>query len=89
MGTVWLVPTLKTATAETAARNFVESVVRNAGLPDGLVSDSDSCFTSSFWTRLHEALGASLVLGLHHHHHTTSKVERVNGVIAKSMTPTY
>jgi hypothetical protein len=31
---------------------------------------------------LHAALGASLIFGSQHHHNTTSKVERVNGVIA-------
>jgi hypothetical protein len=81
-GRVWLVPTSKTATAETAARNFVGSVFRDVGLPDVLVSDRDTRFTSVFWTALHAALGASLIFGSPHHHNTTSKVERVNGVIA-------
>ena len=38
-GRVWLVrvPTTKTATAETAARNFAASVLRDVGLPDVLV----------------------------------------------------
>ena len=30
---VWLVPTRKTATAETAARNFVSSLFRDVGCP--------------------------------------------------------
>jgi hypothetical protein len=80
-----LVQTFKTATAEVAARNFVGSVFRDVGLPDTLVSDRDARFTSSFWTALHAALGASLIFGSPHHHddhNTTSKVERVNGVIA-------
>jgi hypothetical protein len=81
-GRVWLVPTFKTATAETAARNYVGSVFRDVGLPDVLVSDRDTRFTSAFWTALHTALGASLILGSLHHHNTGSKVERVNGVIA-------
>jgi hypothetical protein len=46
------------------------------------VSDRDTRFTSAFWTGLHEALGATLIFGSPHHHNTTSKVERVNGVIA-------
>ena len=33
-GRVWLVPTHKTATAATAATNFVGSVFRDVGLPD-------------------------------------------------------
>jgi transposase InsO family protein len=81
-GRVWLVPTFKTATSETAARNFVASVFRDVGLPGVLVSDRDTRFTSAFWTGLHAALGASLIFGLPHHNNTTSKVERVNGVIA-------
>ena len=32
-GRVWLVPTRKTATAETAARNFVSSLFRDVGCP--------------------------------------------------------
>ena len=76
-GRVWLVPTAKTAMAETAHET---SVFCDVGLPD--VSDSDTRFTSAFWTSLHEALGASLIFGSPHHHNTTSKVERVNGVIA-------
>ena len=57
---------------------------RDVGLPDVLVSDRDTRFTSAFkfWTSLHEALGSSLIFGSPHHHNTTSKVERVNGVIA-------
>ncbi len=39
---VWLVPAFKTATAETAARNYVGSVFRDVGLPDSLVSDHDA-----------------------------------------------
>jgi hypothetical protein len=49
-GRVWLIPTFKTATAETAARNFVSSVFHDVGVPDVLVSDRDTRFTSAFWT---------------------------------------
>ena len=60
-GQVWLVPTFKITTAETAARNFVSSVIRDMGLPDVLVSDRDTRFTSTFWVGLHEALGSLLI----------------------------
>ena len=67
-GRVWLVPTYKTATASTAASNFVGSVFRNVGLPDVIVSDRDTrfFFTSDLWTALHAALGTSLVFGSPH-----------------------
>ena len=76
-GHVWLVPTFKTATAETAARNFVVSVFRDLRLPDVLVSDRDTHFTSAFWTCLHAATGVLLIFCSPHHHSTTRKVERV------------
>ena len=79
---VRLVPTFKTAIAEEAARHFVGSVFRDVELPDVLALDRDTRFTSAIWTGLHAALGASLICGSPHHHNTTSKVERVNGVIA-------
>ena len=56
--------------------------VPRVGLPDVLVSDRETRFTSAFWTGLNAALGASLIYGSPYHHNTTSKVERVNGVIA-------
>ena len=80
-GRVWLVPTFKTVTAETAALNFMASVFRSVGLPDTIVSDRDVRFTADLWTSLHRALGSTLIFGSLHHHNTTSKVERVNGVI--------
>ena len=82
-GRVWLVPTFKTATAETAARSFVSSVLRDVGLLDVLASDPGSGLTSAFWAGLHaEALGASPIFGSPQHHYTTIKAERVNGVTA-------
>ena len=41
-GRVWLVPTVKTCTSETAAANLVGTVFRDVGLPDCFVSD---CYT--------------------------------------------
>jgi hypothetical protein len=54
-GRVRFVPTFKTATSATAARNFASSVFRDVELPDVLVSDRDTRFTSAFWTDLHAA----------------------------------
>ncbi len=54
------------------------------GLPDTLVSDRDTRFTSEFRTALHAALGPFLVFGSPYHHNTNSRTqaERVNAVIA-------
>ena len=84
-GSVWLVPTFKTCTAQDAATNFIGSVFRELGLPDCIVSDRDTRFVADFWTSLHEALGTRLIFGTPHHHRTTSKVERVNGVVGDAL----
>jgi hypothetical protein len=87
-GRVWLVPTFKTATSATAARNFVSSVFHDLGLPDMLVSDRDTRFTSAFWTDLHAALGASLVFGSPHHNNTTPRwVPRSSSAPLTTTTP--
>ena len=59
---------LRTATAETAARNLVASVSRDLWLPDSdvVASDRDSRFTSALWTGLHAALGAWLIFASPH-----------------------
>ena len=70
---MWLAPTVKTATAETAASNLVASVFRDVGLPDVLVSVRDARLTGAFWTGLHPAADAPLIFGSLHDHNTTSK----------------
>ena len=81
-GQVWLVLTFKSSTAKAAAPNFIGSVFQDVGLPDTIVSDRDCLFTVEFWTALHRALGSTLIFGSPDHHNTSSKVERVNGVVA-------
>ena len=48
----WPVPTLKTCTTETVESNFVmvASMFLDVGLPVVLILDSDTRFTSAFWT---------------------------------------
>ncbi len=53
---VWLVQTFKMLNSSAAATNFISSIFQDVGLPDKLVSDRDTRFTSEFWTALHAAL---------------------------------
>ena len=46
------------------------------------MSNWECRFTAEFWTSLHRALGSTLIFGSQDHHNTTSKVKRVNSVIA-------
>jgi hypothetical protein len=52
-----LVPCCKTATAETFARSFLDNIIRLHGIPDSIVSDRGSIFTSQFWKSLSTMLG--------------------------------
>ena len=92
---VSLIPTFKTATADTWRRNLVALVIANVGLPDVLVWDRGSRFASAFWTvkGLHAAPSryfsppkspSSRGQG---HHNTTSEVERVDGIIVDTSLP--
>ncbi len=74
-GRVWLVPTIKSVTSSAATTNFMSSVFRDVGLPDTLVSDRDTRFTSEFWTALHAALATSIIFGSPFHHNTNSSSE--------------
>src|SRR5262245_13068445 len=47
----------KTTTAPQFAELFIKNIVRLHGLPDSIVSDRDSLFTSLFWKTLIENLG--------------------------------
>ena len=80
---VWLVPTVKIWTSETAAAYFVGSVFKGVGLQDFIVSTR---FMVELWNALHETLSTSLVFGTPHHHHTTAKVEQVNWVLSEALS---
>ena len=84
-GSVWLVLTFKTCTAQDTATNFIGSVFRELGLPDCIVSDHDMRLVADFWTSLYEALCKLLIFGTHHHHHTTAKIEHVSGVVGVTL----
>ena len=47
-----LVPCLKTTDATEFARLFLDNVIRLHGIPDSIVSDHGSIFTSHFWKSL-------------------------------------
>lgn len=48
---------VRTNTAELLARIYIREIVRLHGIPECIVSDRGSVFTSHFWRSLQEALG--------------------------------
>jgi RNase H-like domain found in reverse transcriptase/Reverse transcriptase (RNA-dependent DNA polymerase)/Integrase zinc binding domain/Chromo (CHRromatin Organisation MOdifier) domain/Integrase core domain len=76
-----LVPCNKTATAPEFAQMFLTNVIRLHGIPDSLVSDRGSIFTSHFWKSLSHMLGIKPRLSTAFHPQTDGQTERMNQTI--------
>jgi hypothetical protein len=78
---VHLAPCRKTTTAEQFADIFLDTVVKHHGLPDQLVSDRGSIWTSKFWQTLRGALGISAAMSTAYHPQSDGNTERVNRIM--------
>ena len=67
--------------APAVATLFVQRVVRVHGLPQTLVSDRDSVFTSHFWGRILELCGIQANQSSAFHPQTDGQTERLNSVL--------
>ena len=74
-----------TCTAEVASDLFYRIVVKYFRLPEDIVSDRDSCFTSRFWTVLFGLLGSQLKFSTANHPQTDDQTERINAVLEDSL----
>ncbi len=72
------IPCRKSVTAEQAALLYLREVVKHHGIPQVLISDRDSKFTSAFWTELQKLLGTSLAMSTSHRPQTDGQTEIVN-----------
>ena len=72
------VPTVDTMTAKELADLFLREVFRLHGMPDDIVSDRDSLFTSKYWKKVTELLGIKRNLSTAFHPQTDGQTERVN-----------
>jgi len=75
---VHLVPIKTTTKASELAWIYVEQIVKIHGLPESIVSDRDSKFTSKFWTEVHRILGTKLLMSTSFHPETDGATERAN-----------
>ena len=69
-------PVREKYTLDRLARLYVNEVVRLHGVPESIVSDRDSRFTSRFWNALQEALGTRLNFSTAFHPQTDGQSER-------------
>src|SRR5436190_438213 len=78
---VHLIPCNKTADAPLFARMFLDHIIRLHGIPDSLVSDRGSIFTSHFWKCLTKLLGVNGRLSTSFHPQTDGQTERMNQTV--------
>ena len=80
---VHLVPTTMTVTARGIAWLIIKEVVRLHGIPESIVSDRDTKFTSIFWKELHRLMGSKLLMSTVFHPQMDGATERANRSIAQ------
>ena len=83
---VHYIPTTTNADALQLARQFIDNVVRLHGVPESIVSDRDSKFTSLFWKSLWEQLGTKLHLSTAYHPQSDGQTERANRVLEEALS---
>ena len=82
---VHLVPTMQTYGAAEIAEVVFEHVYKLHGLPERIISDRDTLFTSIFWRKLHELLGTELRLSSAYHPQTDGATERANRTMTQML----
>ena len=80
---VHLVPTTTTVTTRGVAWLILKEVVRLHGIPESIVSDRDTKFTSIFWKELHRLMWSKLLMSTAFHPQTNGATERANRSIAQ------
>src|SRR5262249_35143392 len=71
----YLVPLTMTITASELAFLYMSNVIKLHGLPEAVVSDRDSKFTSVFWCELHRLLNTKLQMSTAFHPQTDGKTK--------------
>lgn len=75
---VHLIPTTTTIKASDLAWIYVREIVRLHGVPESILSDRDSKFTSAFWREMQRLLGTRLLMSTAFHPQTDGATERAN-----------
>jgi hypothetical protein len=68
-------------TTEETTRFFIDNVFKYHGLPEKLISDQDTQFTSRFWVALYHILGTRQAMYIAFHFQTNDQMGRVNRIL--------
>ena len=80
---VHLMPMKQTYRATDVAELMFEAIYKLHGLPERIISDRDSLFTSKFWKRLHRLLGTELRMSSAFHPQMDGATERANRTVTQ------
>ena len=80
---VHVIPSKQTYRASDIAELLFDSIYKLHGLPERIISDRDSLFTSHFWRRLHRLLNTELRMSSAFHPQTDGATERANRTITQ------
>lgn len=78
---VHFIPSNSTDTAEDVTHAFFTNIMPHHGLPDSLISDSDTKFTSKFWKELMQLCGVKLRMSSPRHPQTDGASEVMSRVL--------
>ena len=82
----YFIPTTTTATAPDTALLYFKNVTKNGhGIPEIIVSDRDSKFTSLFWKSLWSLLDTKLAMSTAFHPETDGQTERTNRTLEQML----
>jgi transposase InsO family protein len=79
------VPCNKTITCKEMARLFLENMYKYHGLPDDIIFDRGTQFTSKFWQSMFKILQVKTNLSSAYHPQTDGQTERVNQVLEQCL----
>ena len=83
MSQVHLVPTTTMVTARGVAWLIMKEVMRLHGIPESIVSDRNTKFTSIFWKELHRLMGSKLLMSTAFHPQMDGATARANRSITQ------
>ena len=73
-----LVPMTTHVTTKEVVWLFLTEVVRLHGVPESIISDRDTKFTSGFWKELHRLMGTKLLMSTAFHPQTDGTTKQAN-----------
>jgi hypothetical protein len=75
------IPYTKTITGEETTKRFLDNIYYIHGLPNDIVSDMGTQFTSNFWRGIFQLLGVKINLSTTYHPQIDGQTERVNQIL--------